>query len=597
MSKFYPISTLIVTSALFTVTSHSAQGEQAASSIMSSVDQNQAYWQCQTDQISQSVRFLNQVTFGAKRQDINALCKESQSQWFINQLNTQPSYLMPHVQLAIAHADHGEELNAFVLESPTFGFWTNAITANDQLRQRMAFALSEIFVVSTKGGEVLAETPTAIASYEDLLIKHAFGNFRQLLSDITYSATMGYYLTYMGSKKADAATGRMPDENYARELLQLFTIGVTLLNQDGSEKINNQGKAIEAYSNLDITGLAKVFTGFDLNVPSHFDEEERFEAWMDAAPKAMTIRRQYHSSEEKRFLGYTIAANTSAEQSVQQALDHIFHHPNVAPFFSTQLIKRFTTSNPSTHYVKRVADTFDAGWYMLPDGQIVGSRQRGDLKATLAAVLFDTEAQRLVSLHHGKIREPLLAFTQWARAFEIRQVTPQFKLDLWSTEGVEALSQHPYRSPSVFNFFRPGYVPPGSKSAEMGLTAPEMQLINASSLSGYSNFLTHFIFNNLMEEDIDDEQASLAEEGKQVSRAQIKQSFRAYYTHEYQLASQPNLLVSHLDLLLTGHRLSDETKRSIATAIDYLEEEEDRLMRVQLAILMVMTSPDYLFQR
>ncbi|AXN33766.1 DUF1800 domain-containing protein [Vibrio coralliilyticus] len=592
----YKLSVILLLNVLLTAACQSSEDEQANEGALSTnTHQN---WHCQSSDTSHQVRFLNQSTFGANRTEVARLCQLGQSQWFLNQLDERPSYLMPYVQTELAQADREseDELSAFVFESPTFGFWTNAIAGNDQLRQRMAFALSEIFVISTKGGEVLAETPTAIARYQDLLIKHAFGNYRTLLDDITYSATMGYYLTYIGSKKADPATGRVPDENYARELLQLFSIGVTLLNQDGTQKTDSQGKPVEAYNNQDITGLAKVFTGFDLDVPAALDEDERHDAWMDAALKPMIIRTEDHSQVEKHFLGKTLAANTPARQTIQQALDHIFAHPNVAPFFSTQLIKRLTSSNPSPAYVKRVADSFDAGWYTLPNGQVVGTRQRGDLGATLAAILFDPETRQDPASQYGKLREPILTFTQWARAFEIRKVTPQFKLDLWSTDSADALSQHPYRSPSVFNYFRPGYVPPGSHSADMGLTAPEMQLINASSLPGYSNFLTHFIFNNMVEEDIDDAQAELAEEGKRVSRSQVKQSFHARYQYEYQLARHPDKLVQHLDLLLTGNRLSTDTKRSIATSINELDSNEDRLLRVQLAILMVMTSPDYLFQ-
>ena len=393
-----------------------------------------------------TARFLGQASFGGSPQQINQLTGTSASAWFKQQVSLSPSLLSP-VVAAYRPDDDEDEFSMLYIEATSFGFWQNSITGADQLRQRVAFALSELLVVSNGGGEVLTDVPEAVASYQDLLIQHAFGNYRELLEAVTYSPAMGYYLTYLGSEKGDEATGRMPDENYARELMQLFTIGVVELNLDGSVKLDENGQPIETYNNQDITGLARVFTGLNLN-------EELVEQSIGQAFSApMQTFAESHSNKAKRFLDYTIPADTDARTSITLALDHIFAHPNIAPFVSQQLIQRLVSSNPSPAYVSAVANTFNLGRYQLPDGSTVGSGERGDLQATVAAILFHPEARQPSSASSGKIREPILRFTHWARAFNVANISPQYQFLLWDTSASSALAQHPYRSASVFNFF------------------------------------------------------------------------------------------------------------------------------------------------
>jgi len=541
----------------------------------------------------ETARFLGQTTFGANYQQIQDLTGKSASTWFKDQVEKSPSLVLPIVAEFAPEDIENDEFEDLYIESTTFAFWRNSISAEDQLRQRLAFALSEILVVSNGGGETLTDVPEAVASYQDILIKNAFGNYRDVLEAVTYSPAMGYYLTYMGSEKGDEATGRMPDENYARELLQLFTIGVVELNLDGSIKTDESNKPIETYSNADITGLARVFTGLNVNeIQNEISAGAAFSTPMQTFSES-------HSIKEKVFLGHTIAAGTDAETSITSALEHIFSHPNLAPFIGKQLIQRLVTSNPTPDYISHVSNAFNAGKYTLPDGTSVGSQNRGDLQATFAAILFHSEAREGNIENGGKIREPILRFTHWARAFNAQNITPKYQGLLWDTSGSNALTQHPYRSSSVFNYFRPGYKAPGSLSGEQNLVAPELQITNASSIPGYVNFLTYYVTGEQQDIDIDALQDFYDEEGFDLSAQEAAQSFLVSYEDEVDLVDEPQKLLNRLNLVLTYGHLSSETEKAILKVLTTMADEFELSQKeqVQLAILMTMTSPDYLVQK
>ncbi|KZN38479.1 hypothetical protein N480_12565 [Pseudoalteromonas luteoviolacea S2607] len=537
-------------------------------------------------------RFIQQATFGATPTQIVSLHEKSASDWLKAQMEQPASLVLPSV-VAAAPDDPDDGFNLFHIEQTSLAFWRNSIAGEDQLRQRVAFALSELLVVSNAGGEVLTDIPEAVAAYQDILIQNAFGNYRHILELVTYSPAMGHYLTYMGSEKGNEQTGRMPDENYARELLQLFTLGIVALNKDGSVKLNSEGAPVELYNNTDITGLARVFTGLNLN------EDDPEELINTRFTKPMQIFPESHSEKEKVFLGLTIPAGTGAKASITQALDHIFNHANLAPFVSKQLIQRLVTSNPSPEYTSRVVNAFESGSFELPDGSSVGSSGRGDLAATFAAILFDEEARTQAAENGGKIREPILRFTHWARAFNVENIEPKYIPQLWETGATADLGQHPYRSPSVFNYFRPGYKAPGSKSAELGLVAPELQITNASSIPGYINFMTYFVMGQQQEADVDELKEEFDEIGVEFDLQEALQSFRPNYDPLLEIADSPTELVAYLDLLLCAQQLSDQTKQNITTALSKIPSDEDDgfLPRVHLAILMVMSSPDYLVQK
>jgi len=362
-------------------------------------------------------------------------------------------------------------------------FWSLANNAPDQLRQRVVHALLQIFVVSLEDSN-LYDHGRSFAQYMDNLNRHAFGNFRDLLQDVALSPVMGMYLSHIRNQKADAATGRMPDENFAREILQLFTIGLHELNPDGTEKLSG-GKPIETYTNVDVMGLARVFTGWSWNMPAGGNVNNTFRwggpgryetvgsARFDLLP--MRVYPTFHEMGTKVFLGATIPANTDGDASLRTALDTLFNHPNVGPFIGKQLIQRLVTSNPSPTYVAAVSAAFNNN----------GTGVRGDLRAVVAAILLHPEARSEPTGQFGKLREPALRVTQATRALRATSRTGRWMMG-WNERS---LLQSPMGSPSVFNFYRPGYVPPNTQIANLAMVAPEFQIANETTVVEWVNYV------------------------------------------------------------------------------------------------------------
>ncbi len=535
--------------------------------------------------------FLTRATFGPTQSDIVSLTGTSPSDWILAEFNKPATLNLDFVRNELnrtnsCSADGG--INCEVKQIPTFSFWINAIEADDQLRQRVAFALSQILVISGREPEALFEVPETVAQYQDVLVSNAFGNYRDLLEDVTYSPAMGDYLTYFQNTKANPDTAQMPDENYAREIMQLFSIGLVDLEMDGDLVLQN-GQSVETYSNADVTELAKVFTGLSFKGGQFFFDFPTLPD--DATYSPMVAYPEWHSEAQKSFLGTTIPAGTGPEQSIDIALDTLVNHPNTPPFISRQLIQRLVTSNPEPDYIQRVATAFANGSYTLPNGTVVGDGRRGDLSATVAAILFDADAvdpNNRNNAQFGKVREPILRFTHWARTFDANRVSPVDTFPLWNTSDGGALAQAPYKSPSVFNFYRPGYVAPGTETGSVGLTMPELQLVNANTLSGYSNFMTYFIF-------------GLAEEE---ANGAATSSFLPNYSAELALANDPTALINHLDLVVSYGLTSPETRTQITGFIEQIPltdandpNYDGADLRVKMAVLMMMTAPDYLVQR
>lgn len=451
--------------------------------------------------------------------------------------------------------------------------WRKLVRAPDVLRQRTSLALSEIFVINpTMLGASGGWKHFAGAAYLDLLDEHAFGNFRDLLGAVTRSLQMGVFLSMRGSRRDDGS-GRAPDENFARELLQLFTIGLHELNADGSPKRQGDG-LVESFDQQDITELARVFTGWD--VPRRLT----YAATRNNDPsywrRPMLYFPEYHDTGAKRFLGAEISAGMRGEEELDRTLDIIFKHPNVGPFIGRQLIQRLVTSNPSSDYVQRVAAAFDRD---------PATGRRGELPAVLRAILLDPEARADESAANsqvfGKVREPILRFVQWARTFRSYDESGKWDFNSFG-DSSRQLGQSPLRSPSVFNFFRPGYVPPNSDLARMNtpdravpLVAPELQIIDETSVAGYTNFMV------------------------QMLRGGIEDKLTTFYTRELAVSRDASALVARLDLLFTGSQLRESTRTAIVETIDSMrkDSEADRFNRVRAAIILVMTSPDYLVQR
>ncbi|MGB3470368.1 MAG: DUF1800 family protein [Erythrobacter sp.] len=461
--------------------------------------------------------------------------------------------------------------------------WSQLMTGGSSVRKRFALALSEFYVVSLSGIDIAWRSP-AIGAYWDILNDHAFGDFRELLEAITLNPAMGVFLNTRGNRRAEPRSGRVPDENYGREIMQLFTIGLFELNSDGTPRLAG-GQPIETYTNDDVNGIAKVFTGYDFDYTGvGFTQETNGNRQipdvqyvyqpMTADPSRWQRPRSegFHSTDEKSFLGLTIPANTDAEESLRLALNHLFAHPNVGPFFARQMIQRLVTSNPSPAYVQRVASVFDND----------GNGRRGNLRAVFKAIVLDDEALDPASIANpafGKLREPMLRFVQLGRTFGMRSISGNWALRDMSDPGSQ-LGQSPLRSPSVFNFFRPTYFPTNSQTAANGLLAPEFQLVNETSVAGYINFM----------------EAAVETRGGQFNDVELD------YSAEIAIADDSAALVDRLALLLSANQLTDEIRGAVGSGIDAISvnpgtELADRLRRVHTGVLLVMASTDYLIQK
>jgi uncharacterized protein (DUF1800 family) len=435
---------------------------------------------------AEAYRFLVQSTFGPTSSDVAQVRAVGYAPWIEQQFALQLQTSHVATVNGASSAPGPNELNQ--------SWWTHAIKDPAQLRQRVAFALSEIFVISTMNDAVTNNGPMA-ASYLDMLTAKADGNYRDLLEAVTLHPAMGNYLSYLGNFKEDPTTGRIPDENYAREVMQLFSIGLYELNDDGSLKLVN-GLPKETYTSDDVKGLAKVFTGMGWSRPAGNTSAVWWQClWRTAQCSdpsqlisAMGLYPEVHSVSEKRFLGVVVPAQSTPDPraSLKAALDRLASHPNTAPFISKQLIQRLVTSNPSPTYVADVTAAFRAS--------------NGNLKATVKAILLHPEARTQVLLTGGeaagKLREPVLRLTHLLRALPHTSDTfaaRQFYKASTTDDASSELGQTPMRSPSVFNFFRPGYKPPQTRLASLGLVAPEMQITTENSVLGYANFMARIL--------------------------------------------------------------------------------------------------------
>ena len=507
-------------------------------------------------------RLINQAGLGGNRAALEAMTQKGASAWLAEQMDMAPSQSMTDWLIAKGFAD--ASVNGNINGD---GGWPNAIwyklfAAPDAVRQRAALALSEIFVVSSLGLGAVTWRNFALANYWDILEKNAFGNFRTLLDAITLSSAMGSYLNMKGNQKANAATGRLPDENYAREVMQLFTIGLYRLQTDGSLALDASGNPQETYDNTDIQGLAKVFTGWNASAANDPSGVLAPAAYRHVVP--MVLTGALHSTEEKRFLGQTIAASTTVDGAgdLKVALDTLFNHPNTATFISKQLIQRLVTSNPSGAYVARVSAVFANN----------GAGVRGDLRAVFQAIWLDAEARAPGTLAaFGKLREPVLRIVQWGRTFGASNADGLWNLGL--TDADTNLGQMPLRAPSVFNFFRPGYVPPNSAIAAQNWVAPEFQISAEPTVVGYVNYLAGTVNN--------------------------ARTIKADYTYELTLATDPSALVAWLNQCLAGGALQAANATLITQAVTSIAATTDagKLNRVYAALTLVMASTDYLVQK
>jgi uncharacterized protein (DUF1800 family) len=562
---------------------------------------------------AQAARFLQQSQFASNTSDIAAV----RSTNFAGYLQRQ--FALPVQQTGwdwLESKGYGDDAtlnkNIYRTEIADFMVWSQLMGAPDAMRKRVSLALSEFFVVSLNSMEIDWRGYT-IAAYWDILNQFAFGNFRDLLEAITLSPAMGYFLNTKGNQKEDGK-GRLPDENYAREIMQLFTIGLYELNLDGSVKQDASGKSIETYDSDDVSQLARVFTGYDFDkayAPNSTNglpfPGGNYKVWArEYARRPMTLDATKHSLLAASFLNANIPANTPGAAALKTALDALFNHPNVGPFFGRQMIQRLVTSNPSPAYVRRVASAFNNN----------GAGVRGDLKAVWTAILLDDEARGAASLSNpqfGKLREPMIRLAQWARSFGAVSKQGNWKIHDLSDVSY-SLGQSPLHSPSVFNFFRPGYVPPGTGFASIRATAPEFQIVNETTVGSYVNFMQSVIREGLSTEDPTTPEVVYTN----YTRSDIQGDYTKLLglinnntSTDVEAERVSKALVSNLNLLLTAGQVSNNSLTSITAAIKAAMLQSNKLITnarttqmetyrqdlVAAAILLFMTSPDYLIQK
>lgn len=502
---------------------------------------------------AQASRFLSQAAIGYGKADIVALSGSSISAWLATQ------FAMPRPQkfwdfLVAGGYDAAANINS------TNGFdqmiWSQLIGSPDVLRQRVGLSLLNMWVTSVDGF-ASSWKQFVMAAYLDILWDNAFGNYRDLMEAVSTSPAMAYYLTYMGNQKANPVTGSIPDENYARELMQLFTIGLTQLNMDGTP-VTSGGNQVATYTQDEVSQHARVWTGYGLaNSDNSTPARMRL---------PLVVNANQHETGAINFLGISIPAGHDGATARRMALDGLFANSSLPPFVSKQLIQRMVTSNPSPAYVGRVAAAFVNN----------GSGVRGDMKAVIQAILTDPEARddsQVDSPTFGKLREPVVRLVQWARAFGVTSPTNAWPFGSTSSSSTR-LAQSPGRAPSVFNWFRPGYTPPGTTIASKGLVAPEFQIANEPSVVAYINYMQTLI-------------ASGAGEAK------------PNYNELTPLATDSQALLNELNLILAAGQIGAATISQMKTALDTISITTNTGItnRIQAAILLVMASPEYLVQR
>lgn len=501
-------------------------------------------------------QFLNQASFGATETSVQNFVNLAHDAWIDQEMAKPPSLQLPFLQ-ALPPPQF-----LFQLQTDRVDIWfRNVLNGDDQLRQRVAFALSEIMVVSQIGA--LADAPFALADYYDVLARNAFGNYRQLMEEVTLHPAMGVYLSMLGNEKPNPTLNIRPDENYAREIMQLFSIGLVELNNDGSVRLDGQNQPVPTYAQEIIEGFAHVFTGWNWAGFVNFQN-----AFPTVANQTipMQLYPNFHDTGEKMLLnGVVLPAGQSGEQDLSDALDNIFDHPNVGPFLAIRLIQRLVSSNPSPGYIDRVASVFNDN----------GSGVRGDLGAVVRAILMDDEARPDMPMElDGKVKEPILRLTQLWRAYDARSRSGRYPIIF----AYIVFGQGPLQSPSVFNFFSPFYAPPG-EIRDNNFVAPELEIATE-----YQNtFVTNYMFlqsfvNNTENINAGDDDVLID------------------ISEEIALSSDTDGLIDLVAGKLLGGDISDTLRTEIAGMLARIPES-DAAVRAAEAIYFIVTSPEYAYQR
>lgn len=496
---------------------------------------------------------LYRATYGPKPDSYQQLANLGYVAWLDQQFSMVPSLHLP--RLKQYELEPGKD--SYNQSDRVAVWWDLSLNAPDQLRQRVAFALSEIFVIS-RYGTSLNGRPQEMADYYDMLITHAFGNYRDLIEAVTRHAAMGDYLSMMANQKADPERNRYPDENYAREVMQLFSIGLYELNQDGSGKVDSQGQQIPTYSQDDIENLARVFTGWHIaekNQPNWGSKDGNWFVPMIAYPER-------HDDAEKVVMGEVFAQGQTPEQDMAQAMDMLLNHPNTAPFISKHLIQRLVTSNPSPAYVARVSGLFADN----------GNGVRGDLKAVIRGILTDSEALNGGERTPVKMKEPLIAMTNFFRAFEAKSADPSGRF-YNSINTFGAYGQSPLGSPSVFNFFSPNYAPIG-EIADANDVAPEFEILS------WNNFI---LTNNQLWSAL----------GRTNYEGETNPNRIVINTAPLEaIANDHQALIDEIERRLLSQRMSESLRVIVLESLESLRDTQQSL-KVRNALYIVVTSQEF----
>lgn len=523
-----------------------------------------AAWRAPRHGVADTVRLLEQSSFGPTPEAVERVRRQGHAAYLDEQFRLAVSR-MPDLPVVDNDAnkqctlgDPGrlcrrDHYSQFLLQTR---FFQNALTQPDQLRQRVAFALGQIFVVSARKNN----KAYAMARYQQMLLDNAFGNYRDLLEQVTLSPMMGQYLDMANNERLDPRRGVPPNENFAREVLQLFSVGLVQLQADGSPVRGADGRPLPTYGPPEITEFARAFTGWTYPArpgvaslrrnPGHYDGP--------LVPVPDT-----HDAGPKRLLqGRQIAGSTDPRAELAAVLDNIFQHPNVGPFIGRRLIQHLTTSHPSPAYVARVSRSFDNN----------GSGVRGDLRAVVRAILLDPEARGDVpsSPQFGKLREPVLYATGVMRALGARSDGVDL---IGASSGME---QNVFVSPTVFNFFPPDYELTGS-----GMNAPELAIVDSNTSLKRADFAWRLIFGRPVPPD----PALPGAVGTQLSLAAWEP-----------LAGEPGRLVDTLGGLLLHAGLTDTARRAIVAAVSAVPAANPA-QRVKTAAYLLVAGPQYQVQR
>lgn len=536
------------------------------------------------DQLKEASRFLAHSTFGADMATIRMTAAMGYEAWLDEQFSL-PMQSMRDMLYTIApllndfdeeEMEEEEDIPAGAYQTRSSWFQYN-ITAPDLLRQRMAFTLSEIFVINTNS-DFFEDVGVLSADYYDLMLKNSFADYRNLLMDVSRSPAMGVFLSHFNNQKANPDLNINPDENYAREIMQLFSIGLWELNPDGSRKYDANGQFIPTYTNADIKEFAQVFTGLsDGRVNGEFGEYADDILDRSNSHLPMRMYEQYHDKSSKVLLnGYVIPANQSGDQDLDMTIDHLSTHPNTAPFIAQSLIKFFTSSNPSPAYVQRVVSAFNP-------------MEENNLQSVIKAILLDPEVRNPVNKEAytgGKLREPLVRFMNYLKGFHLSTSYNGVYPYEFPCTGSN-IGQSPLQAPSVFNFFLPDYQAPGPITQRY-MTSPEFQLLNSSNAMGLINemdklairrFYLFDCYEEYVEDDFGGDPSYFSEEDYFMDYEELRNT-----------ATQPEVLINHLDILLANGLLTDFTKGVVKNAIQQLPDSDDR---IRMATYLILISPDY----